>query len=114
MSEPILPNDLLVGQPASAGYLYAQARAIAAYSIVRLPDGRIGYLHKNTGMRTEYWVITNPGMNGVCIDWQDRLEIIHTPQDLATIWTQRYLAWQALQVCPDVDGGSDETEAQAL
>ena len=61
-----------------------QAKWIAPHSIVRLDDGRVGYLEKNTGGKP--WVIVDPGELGVEIDHHERLEVLVTPCEMALDW----------------------------
>jgi len=63
----------------------AQARHIAENSIVRLPDGRVGYLTHRTGAKKP-WVVVKPGHLAVEINRTDTLEVLCCPLQMALAW----------------------------
>jgi len=64
------------------------ARAIRTHSIVRMANGCVGYLEKNTGMHN-YWVVVEPGALAIEIKPTTRLEVVHTPLTLAMEWIKQ-------------------------
>jgi len=68
-----------------------QARHIEEFSIVRLPDGRTGYLVKKTSTHKP-WVIVEPGRLGVEVNPGDTLEVLRYPAELACEWLESHRA----------------------
>ncbi len=64
-----------------------QVRHIPGWSIVRLPDGRVGYLEKKTGGNP--WVVVDPERLAVEVKPGDRLEVLYYPVELARQWMAR-------------------------
>ena len=76
----------------------AAVRDIPGYSIVRLSDGRVGYLEKNTG-NAKSWVVVDPGQLAVEVSPTKELQVLHRPIDLAYQWVVFFLgtgqAWSS-------------------
>ena len=56
-------------------------KQIAALSIVRLEDGRVGYLETNTGSKP--WVVVNPGKLAIEVSPKTKVTLLATPHQTA-------------------------------
>jgi hypothetical protein len=84
--------------------LKIQARHVAENSIVRLPDGRVGYLTHKTGTQKP-WVVVKPGHLAVEVNRTDALEVLCCPLRMAITWLETYHANCHPEQCPEFTEG---------
>jgi len=81
---------------------HIQAQYLSDWSLVRLPDGRVGVLTK----RNHRGRVTLPGQTGVDICLDETLELVKHPAELAAEALDRHYADEACQAKPcDQTGG---------
>ncbi len=69
---------------------YIQAQYLSDWSLVRLPDGRVGVFTK----RHQQGRVTLPGQTGVDVSLEETLALIKHPAELAAEALERYSAKQ--------------------
>lgn len=60
-----------------------EIRCVPAYSIVRLPDGRLGVVHKDTGVGM-YWVKVDEEVVATLLPWTD-VEVVEFVEEYALL-----------------------------
>lgn len=69
---------------------HIQAQYLSDWSLVRLPDGRVGVFTK----RHQQGRVTLPGQTGVDVSLEETLALIKHPAELAAEALERYAAKQ--------------------
>ena len=64
------------------------AKYLSDWTLVRLPDGRVGVFTKRHGAGR----VTLPGQTGIAITLDDELEVLKHPAELAAEALERYYA----------------------